>query len=84
MRTGNGIGHAGVVVQIGHLDLAQQLDSVLGQQLGVDDASILKYTLLKAYAAQQTALFALGGMVFKVLAQVALGTCFGNGVTNGG
>ena len=78
----DGVAHAGVVGQIGYLNLAQQTDGACPQQGRVEHAGVLQHALLETDASQQSALLALGGMIFKILTQVTLCTGFGNGLTH--
>ena len=84
MWTDDGIAHASLIVHVGHLDLAEQSDAVAAQHGAVDDAGILQHALTEADLTEQTPLFALGGMILEVLAEVALVASLGNGVAHGG
>ena len=75
MRTGYSVGHLGIIREVGHLDLAEQTDTIATQQLGIDYTGILEHLLKEADTAKQTTLFALGSMILKVLAQVAFIAC---------
>ena len=55
-----------------HLHTTEQHDTIGGQQSLIDDTCILQHTLFETDATQQAALLALGGMVLKILAEVAL------------
>ena len=79
MGTGDGLGHAVVVGQIGHFNLTEQSDGIGTEVRGVDDAGILEYTLFETDTTEQSGLFTLGGMILEVLAEIALvaGLCDG-------
>ena len=72
MRADQRVGHALVVGEVGHFHAAEQLHTVATESRHVDDSCIGKYTLLETNAAEQAPLFALGGMILKILAEVAL------------
>ena len=82
--THQGVGHGVVVADVGDGNTAQQSYAVGLEQGGVDDASILQHALQETDAPQQASLLALGGMVFEILAEVALVARFGNGVAHTG
>ena len=75
----DGVGGAGVVAEIGDFDLREQAHGVGGEPVGVEYSCVFQHLLLEADAAQQASLLALGGMILEILAEAALGACFGNG-----
>ena len=82
MRADDGILHAAVVGRVRYLHLAEQPHAVRVEPALVDDACVLQHLVHEAYAAHDASLLALGGMIFEVLAQVALVACLRNGVAH--
>ena len=82
MGTDNGVGHVTAIGLVGHLDLAEQTDDIVGEVGGIEHTGILQDTLHETDASQQTALLTLGSMVLEILAEVALVTGLGNGISD--
>lgn len=76
VRIDDRVCHLGVGGEVGYLHLAEEAHGVAAELGGVHDSCMLEDALLETYAAEEDALGALGCVVLKVLAEVALLACF--------
>ena len=82
MGTYDGVGHGAVSSQVGQRNAAEQPHAVGIELRTVHYSGILEHALLETDATQKATLLALGGMILKVLAEVALVTRLGNSVAH--
>ena len=72
----DGISVAGTGGEIGDLDFTKESDGLALEERGVEDAGVLQHLLLETDAAEEFAVLSFGGVVLKVLAEIALLTGF--------
>lgn len=77
--TDDGEGLYDIGVEIGHLDTGEKANGVGTESVGVDDLGETEHLLEETDTADEAGLGSLGGVVFKVFAQVALVAGFDEG-----